>query len=141
MRTPDPDKLARLPKWARDHITGAEAHIVHLEGRRDALAGSPEGRIVVVGNEFIDGFRPAVPNDFDTVTWRLDPNSRDHVSVSYTPASESPDSLPCVTIRTGRRLVLRPHMSNVISLRCDTDEELSDQRDRYHEAYKRGAGL
>lgn len=143
MQTPDPDKLARLPKWARDYITGAEGHIVRLESQRDALAGSPEGRIVVTGHQLINGVRPVVPDDRDQITWRLG-QRHDDVSVSYTPASESADSLPCVTIQTGHSMVIRPHSSNVISLRPENENERiqrSENRDRYREAAKKEAGL
>jgi hypothetical protein len=136
MSTLDPERVARLPKWARDHISQAGAHIVYLEVQRDALAGSPEGRIVVVGHALLNGLRPAVPDDLDAVTWRLQEPLDDHVVVRYSPASQSHDSLPGVTIQTGRRMVVHPHASNVISVRPETAEEWSDQRDRYREVTK-----
>jgi hypothetical protein len=130
MKPVDPDKLARLPKWARDHINQAHRHMAFMENERDLLAGSPDGRIVVVGHPMM-GVRPAVPDDLDPVTWQLQPHIDDHVVVSYTPAVRSHDSLPCVTIRTGRSLVMRPHASNVVSLRPETNNERLEQATRY----------
>jgi hypothetical protein len=133
MNAPDPDRLARLPKWARDHINRAGAYIEHLESDRDELAGSPVGRVVVAGHRLTGGLRPVLPNDYEPITWRLQSHIDDHVAVRYSPASQSHDSLPGVTIQGGRALIVRPLSSNLIYVRPETAEEWTAQRERHRQ--------
>ena len=108
------EKIARLPKWAQDHIRRLEADVQQHAGQIEHLLGmDPRPAIMVRGfwTTHTERQAPVAWDRFDTITIFLGESGDDR---KYIDVSRNEDGT--VNVRGDSKLVITPNVSNSVDI-------------------------
>lgn len=103
----DEDRLAKLPKWARDEITLQARRVADLQKRVELLTDGNPGSPVVARPY---GGPPQTLDPKDVIRFRVGGQHSDYIDVRFVSGNS-------VEVSAGRQLVIEPRITNIIVVR------------------------